>query len=34
MQPPGIDQIGSLQDLPRRDEEGILPASLRAVARK
>lgn len=34
LQPPKIDQIGSLQELPRRNEEGIFPASLRAVARQ
>ena len=33
MQPPGIEQIGSLHQLPRREEEGILPASIGAVAR-
>ena len=33
LQPPGIDQIGSLQQLPHRDEDGVLPASIGAVAR-
>ena len=34
LQPPEIDQIGSLQELPRREEEGVLPASLGSVARR
>lgn len=34
LQPPGIDQIGSLQELPHRDEEGILPASIAKVTRR
>jgi hypothetical protein len=34
LQPPGVNQIGSLQDLPRRDEEGILPASLARMTRR
>ncbi len=34
LQPPGIDQIGTLQDLPRREEDGVLPASLAQAARR
>jgi hypothetical protein len=33
MQPPAINQIGTLDQLPQRDEEGVLPASIGAVAR-
>lgn len=34
LQPPGINQIGSLEALPHREEEGFLPASLAKATRQ